>query len=133
LCGFLGTPNACPATIGELGGINRAQVGCGKRLVSRFDGTEPGYSYLFDLATGELLGGCRHNDVTFGPCRDSNLASYSFGETPSLCSTMGWTGIEQDCSRVVDCQTYGAGAALGLANCMPSAAGGGTGGSAGSG
>jgi hypothetical protein len=54
-------------------------------------------------------------------------------EGDKSCSTMGWTGLGQDCSSVVNCQTYGAGGALGLASCLPSAAGGGAGGSAGSG
>jgi hypothetical protein len=102
-CAFLGTPNACPATIGELSSINQAEVGCGKRLVSS------------------------------GPCTDSFHASYSFGETPPRCSTIGSSGLEQNCDSVVSCRSYGVGGALGLANCLPGSAGGGAGGSAGSG
>jgi hypothetical protein len=129
-CDFLGTPNSCPANLGELTGINRAQVGCGKRMVSYFNGTGPGYTYLFDLATGELLGGCRYSDVSFGPCGDPARVVYSFGESPRFCNPTNLSsGLEQDCSSVTSCRNYGVGGSLPLADCLPGAAGGGAGGS----
>jgi hypothetical protein len=133
-CAFLGTPDICPATIGELTGINRAQVGCGKRLVSYFNGTGPGYTYLFDVASGELVGGCRYDDVPFGPCGDPVRVSYSFGESPRFCNPTNLSsGLEQDCNSVTSCRSDGVGGGLALANCLPGTAGGGAGGSAGGG
>jgi hypothetical protein len=92
LCSLVAA-TTCSSSLDELAkGANLYQVGCGTRVLSFYNGTGPGGSYCFDLTTGELVGGTRYNDYSWGPC---NVAVYSFG---APCPDHGLS-----CSDMVEC------------------------------
>jgi hypothetical protein len=80
---------------------NWAEIGCGKRMIGYYDPMGRSYSYLFDLSTDALLGGCVWSDNDrWGPC--PHVSTYSWGN-PSHC-TGGPVSNMLACDDVLDCR-----------------------------
>jgi hypothetical protein len=74
---FCSLREGCTSPIG-----NWAEVGCGKRVVGYYDPMGPSSSYVFDLATGTLVGGCLWSDTPWGPCAPT-VITYRWGDARS--------------------------------------------------